>query len=534
MRRSPALYFRAPPSLGMNSGLPPLEFRGRFGESRRRFERNAASRSGKVATRLVVGLATVAAILGGAGWALRDRVFSQADEDILTHRATVGQFAHDVTDRGEVESSSNVDVICEVQSQNFDGVAIIEIVPEGSTVQEGQVIVKLDDASLLTNRATQQIAVNSAAALVSQAQNDLEAFIHAKKEYEFGTFVQDEEKLQSEAFVAEENYQRAVNYLEYSEKLASRGYVNPIQLKADRFAVEKAKKELDLAKTKLAVLVEYTKIKTLKKHEADIKTAEAKVKSEQTKYQIELDKLTTIEAQLAKCTIKAPKSGQVVYANENRRWRGDDSQVIRQGTKVRERQAIIHLPDPKLMQVKAKVNESRIDLIKTGLDAEIQLDALPGIKLHGRVNKVDQYPTDENWFSANVKEYATFIEILDPPEGLRPGMSAQVAIRVETLPAALQVPVQAVVERGGKHFCLVPGGQNGLEAREVLIGHTNEKFLVIKDGLLENEEVLLNPRVHLAKVQLPVEADDPATSEPTGEKDERVAIRPASEARAGK
>jgi hypothetical protein len=65
------------------------------------------------------------------------------------------------------------------------------------------------------------------------------------------------------------------------------------------------------------------------------------------------------------------------------------------------------------------------------------------------------------------------------------------------------VPVQAVVEREGKHYCLLSRGQQGLEPREVLIGSTNDKFLVIRDGLSANDEVLMNPRVHLSKVELP-------------------------------
>ena len=40
----------------------------------------------------------------------------------------------------------------------------------------------------------------------------------------------------------------------YSKKLAAKGYVSEAQLEADQFAVEKARKELDLAQTKLEVL----------------------------------------------------------------------------------------------------------------------------------------------------------------------------------------------------------------------------------------------------------------------------------------
>jgi hypothetical protein len=95
-------------------------------------------------------------------------------------------------------------------------------------------------------------------------------------------------------------------------------------------------------------------------------------------------------------------------------------------------------------------------------------------------------------------------------------MTAKVAIRVETIAEALQVPIQAVVERGRKHYCLLVRGGSALEARQVLLGSTNEKFLVIRDGLSHDDVVLMNPRVHLTSVNLPEVdvAERPATPAP--------------------
>ena len=62
------------------------------------------------------------------------------------------------------------------------------------------------------------------------------------------------------------------------------------------------------------------------------------------------------------------------------------------------------------------------------------------------------------WFGSNVKEYATYIQIVDPPAAMRPGMTAEVAIRTEQLENAMQLPAQTVFERGGKHWCIVPDG----------------------------------------------------------------------------
>ena len=75
---------------------------------------------------------------------------------------------------------------------------------------------------------------------------------------------------------------------------------------------------------------------------------------------------------------------------------------------------IIKLPDPTKMQVKAKVNESRVTLIAEGMAAKVKVGAAPNEML-AMVKRVNKYAEPGSFFSSNVKEYATIIEILDPP-----------------------------------------------------------------------------------------------------------------------
>jgi len=59
---------------------------------------------------------------------------------------------------------------------------------------------------------------------------------------------------------------------------------------------------------------------------------------------------------------------------------------------IHEQRVVIRLPDSKQMQVIAKVAESRIDLIKSGMAAKIEIEGLPGVELKGQVTKVNEYP----------------------------------------------------------------------------------------------------------------------------------------------
>jgi RND family efflux transporter MFP subunit len=441
---------------------------------------------------------------------------------------------HHIAQRGEVESASNIDVYCEVKSAgagSSTGVAILDVIAEGTQVQPGDVLATLDASALEKERTAQQILCNTSEALLIQSRNLHETAKIALREYLDGTFVQTEQTTLSEIFVAEENLRRAEGYLKYSEELAAKNFYTTLQLEADRFAVDKARNDLETAKTKLMVLREYTRLKTVKQLEADIKTTEAKMRTDESTHELDMQKLAEIEAQIAKCVIRAPAAGQVVYNNDDDDW-DDNPMVIKAGTLVRERQIIFRLPDPKQMQVKAKINEANVNRVKIGMTATIKVDAFPDRVMYGVVTKMNDYPEQSGWRGSNAKEYAAFVRIEDPPIGLRPGMTSDVRILVEERPDVLQVPVQAVVEENGRHYCLIRTADR-IEARQVLLGSTNDKFLIVEDGLAEGDDVLLNPRVFLQDVELPAGtlAQTPQPLEaPTADMSSRLAAKPVPDA----
>jgi len=480
--------------------------------NRRGIARNGIARNGIARRRLIIALVALAGV-GGGGWHFLGRSVAGGVEDApLTSPVFVGKFVHEVVERGDIESSANVEVRSEVQlrGNNYSsGVAILELVPEGTFVEEGDFLIRLDDSTLQNELQLQQINCNSSAAVLIQAKTAVETAKLALKEYQEGTFRQAEEQIQSEIFIAEENSRRAVEYLRYSERLAAKGYVSPIQLDADRFAVDKAAKELEVAKTKHGVLRDFTRQKMVKQLEADMKTAEAKMEASMQINSVETSRLERIKIQIAKCIITAPRAGQVVYANQPG-YGNNDAVVIEEGRIVRERQVLIRLPNPKQMQVVAKINESRIDMVRPGMKARVKVDAIADFELEGIVRKVSEYPTQQNSsLMSHIKEYETEIEIINPPDGLRPGMTAQAAVLVEERAEATQVPLQAVLERHGHYYCLVHGPA-GLTARQVQVGPTNDKFVVIEKGLNAGEQIAMAPKQFGDQVALPTPVEFPS------------------------
>lgn len=409
--------------------------------------------------------------------------------DFLITQPFHGPFIHTVLERGEVESSSNVEVRCQVRGRS-SGVNILEIVPEGTWVEEGEFLVRLDDSGLQTELIQQQIICSNSEAAVIEAEATLESATLTLEEYSEGTFKEQLAQLQSAVFVAEENNRRAEEYVVYSKRLAERGYIPEAQLEADTFALEKARKELGVAQTKLEVLNLFTRQKMLTQLRADMKTAKARLQSRAKTWELDQIQLEEISEQIRLCTITAPVAGQVVY--ENNRGRSN-TVLIEEGMPVRERQTIINLPDPKKMRVVAKIHESRIGFVKAGQRAELMLDAMPELLISGRVTQVSEYPLPAiNSYMAHVKEYAVAIEIDDPPNDLRPGMTAEVCVLVERIDDALQLPIEAVVERAGRFFCAIAKSDGGIETRELTVGGANETDLIVRSGLRVYEEVVLN------------------------------------------
>jgi multidrug efflux pump subunit AcrA (membrane-fusion protein) len=454
---------------------------------------------------IVVAIVAVVAVGLAVAWFLWRGSKSGAEEKVILTEVVLAPYEHIVLEQGEVESSSNVEIRCEVKSRGAGsggGTAILWVIPEGTIVNQDEVLVELDSSALDQEFQQQQIVCNTSAALVTQAKNTYETALKAKTEYLESTFPLEEQVILNEKFEAEDALKRAELDLASSKRLLAKGLLTNLQLKAQETAMEKAENLLKAANIKLNGLREFTKEKMLTDLENQIITAKARWDAEQSSHELDMTKLKEIQVQIALCTIKAPQPGTVVYANVYDGRRGDAEFVIEPGAMLRERQVVIRLPDKSKMQIKAKINESRISLVKPDMQVAIRLDAVKDVTLMGEVTKVNQYAEPGGWSSGNVREYAAFIKILNPPNDIRPGMNAEVRIYIEHQKEALQIPVQAVYEHRGHTFCLVKNGEQ-FETRRVVFASTNDKTVAIDQEASEDlpvgAEVVMNPRQHTGK-----------------------------------
>ena len=460
-------------------------------------------RHGNAWAGLVICLFLIA-IVGGAGYTVLSSSQGTVDPDeLITQVARRGPFDHIVLEQGEVESSSNTEIVCGVKSRGSGGTAILWVIEEGTRVKKGEKLVELDSAELELNLKEQKIQVITAESRLATAEAKLEQAKIARQEYLEGVYKTDEKEILAEKARAQQELRQAQLESRSSLRLVAKGVLNELALQANEFAVADAQNKLDVAESKLNVLQNLTKQKMLVQFDSDIEAAEAGLSAAESELMEETSERTEIEEQISKCVMYAPSDGVVVHANRYSSRGGNAEFVVEAGSSVRERQEIIRLPDPALMQVKCKVNESRITLIREGMAAKIEIDAIPGMKLTGRVIKVNRYAEPGSYFSSSIKEYATIIEIIDPPENIRTGMTAEVQIFVEQLDDALQIPIEGLYEHGPDMFTLVMKGPEQFETAKVEIQATNDTMASIGGGIQNDDVVVLNLRDHLDLMNLP-------------------------------
>ncbi len=338
-------------------------------------------------------------------------------------------------------------------------------------------------------------------------------------------------KLEDDLQVAQKELGQATTALEGTRRLFSKGFVPKTEITRDEISFESARLKVQTAETAQALFLKYEFLKSaeesLSKYSEAVREldkarrvaisklaqAKARLNSARGQYEVQSRQRSDIQEQLGKCTLRALKSGLVVYGG------GRDDGVyyggqepIREGATVRERQAIITIPDMTRMAVNVKIHESYIKKVKKGQKARITVDAFPDEVLIGEITKVAVLPDSQNrWMNPDLKVYLTTVAIEGTHEWVKPGMSAKVEILVNRLDDVIYVPIQAVVPEDGKQVCYVKSGGSS-ERREVQVGEFTDEFIEIRTGLREGEQVMLRPPMDLRPATTP--DSEPADKQP--------------------
>jgi len=452
----------------------------------------ARRRRGRVLLKIVIPLVICSAV----GF-LFLRMYGPSDErgvdadsgQFLVHMVERSEFVSIITESGDIESASNVEVRCDVKSEGGGGMTILEIVDEGTIVSKGDFLAQLDDSALRLNLTQQEILVATDQAAVIDAQSELDKATHTLTEYKNGLFLVDRETFESELFQAESQLKSVEDLLEHERRMFRKGYVSQLQLEAQEMGVEMARKAAQAAKTRLMVHNDFTRQKMISEYEADIEKQKANLTAAQYTLKLSEQRRDELMGQVEQCRMVAPVDGQVVYAND---YKSYTRTVIEEGAQVRQGQVVFRLPDPKQMQVDMRISDSKVNLLSVGCEAEIELDVDPNLRIRGVLAEISPFPYPREWKGAPI-EYGAIVRVTEMHPSLRPGQRGKVHMYVERKADVLQSPIQSVVGRGDGHYCLVKDDQGKWDVRQVVVGPSNDSYVVVEDGLNAGDQVALNP-----------------------------------------
>jgi RND family efflux transporter MFP subunit len=467
---------------------------------------------------------------------------ARIDERVLLHTVTRQPLQVTVIERGNLQSQANREIHClvdDVQRDGINGTPILWIIPNGSSVKEGDLLIELESSPMREALDEQILETEDARSTQIQAEANYNNQIVQNQTGEAEAELQVQlAKLELEMFTDKESgtHKLAVEEIKRSidevnndileaqaslelkrddrrgiDSLFKLGYANRNELRKSELAYLQAEgqyaAQLNKLETSLATLrkkenyereMELLRLRgklqtaergleqTLRNNEARLAQVQAILRARTESLKKEEERLERYSSQLEACKIYAPEAGMVAYASDR-----DDE--IREGMPVRFRQHLMSLPSLEKMQVQTAVHESDLDQIRIGLKARISVDAFPDKEYVGTLKSISVLPEQNGWRGSDTKVYSTVVTIDDEVDQLKPGMTAVTEILIASLPDALTVPLQAVVERDDQTWVLV-GDDDQLRPRAVQTGRQTDSVVQITDGLQSGEKVALNPR----------------------------------------
>jgi RND family efflux transporter MFP subunit len=488
-----------------------------------------------------------------------------------------GDLTISVTESGNIKAVKSEIVKSKVESRTN----IVNIVPEGTyitpeDVNNGKVLVELDASNLNEQLPQRKIELASAEASYAEAKEgydiqvkqserdiaaaklklkfalmDLKKYLGemlAKKVIEkvsqdpnssidMDSLLEDIEnsysgsqayqkllELNSNMTLAQENLEKVIYTLSWTERLFKKQFVTETELRKDK--LEKKRNEFECAKAWIALnlfkLYEFPKQveqylsdydeanleleRVNARTRSQLAQAKAKLLSTEATLSLQNERLKKVQKQLEACIIKAPAPGQVVYSSSTQRW----SRVkIEQGAEVYQSYTIIEIPDTSKMKVEIKIHENWIDKIQVEQKAKITIAAFPDKVFNGKVLKKAPLADPRESWEPDVKVYTTDVSIEGTYDFIKTGMTGKVEVTIDELRDVLYVPIQSVVTVEDKKVCYVTASSES-EKREVETGLFNDDFVEIKSGLTEGEKVLLNPPRWTTPESAEKQSDKPA------------------------
>ena len=159
--------------------------------------------------------------------------------------------------------------------------------------------------------------------------------------------------------------------------------------------------------------------------------------------------------------------------------------MVIEGERAEPGRALFKIADHTRLWVIADVSEQDADKVRIGSTATLTFRALPGETVVGQVSFI--YPH----INADTRTAQVRIDLANPQGRFRPDMYADVVIDAATGDAqVLAVPVDAVIDSGGRQVVILEKSDGKFEPRAVSLGARGDGFVAVKSGIAEGDKIV--------------------------------------------
>ena len=204
--------------------------------------------------------------------------------------------------------------------------------------------------------------------------------------------------------------------------------------------------------------------------------------------------------------VEAPISGSIV------------SSPLKIGTKVSTATAITMIGDIENLQVTASVPERYVAELKTGLKAEVYLEAYPGVVFTATVSRVSPV------VDAATRTKEIILNFDKKDSRINAGMFAKVKLFISKYEGHIAIPKDAVVEQDENSYLYIVNDDNTVSKRVVKLGKSVDGIIQVVDNVMPGERVVvdgmlaISDGVKVYDISNPVKEEANADTQTTGGK----------------
>jgi cobalt-zinc-cadmium efflux system membrane fusion protein len=163
---------------------------------------------------------------------------------------------------------------------------------------------------------------------------------------------------------------------------------------------------------------------------------------------------------------------------------------INQGQVVQPADALYTVADLEHVWVEGEVPEQQAYLVEMGEEVRIELPALPGRQVTGKIIFISSTVNRET------RTVQVRTDVLNPDRAIKPDMLANLLIRGAPQ-KKLVVPITAVVRESNRDYVFARTGENEFRLVQVGLGQESGKDVVVKEGLKDGDAIVLDGAFHL-------------------------------------